>query len=272
MSSFPQARRSQRRIDEAPQLARSPGQDDRFGTTVFGAACRESPDTQGKEGVMTQFERDFLQGMKKKLQVDLIGVASVDQSPELKERAAVFLPTAKSVVVFAKESYKAVVALLGPSKEAGAAEPGEVLGAHAAYIYGRLNRAIHEVADLFAEGGVSIDPPVRGARVHHRPTVCKCPFFLQACGRPGRVGDPGQKQPFDHARIRSPGPPGLPPDGGPPGGDAPGSKKTSAPAAMPASASVPPKPFRNQNRDSPTPSIALPAGPTGRRVWSAASA
>ena len=102
---------------------------------------------------MTQFERDFLQGMKKKLQVDLIGVASVDQSPELKERAAVFLPTAKSVVVFAKESYKAVVALLGPSKEAGAAEPGEVLGAHAAYIYGRLNRAIHEVADLFAEGG-----------------------------------------------------------------------------------------------------------------------
>ena len=107
---------------------------------------------------MKQYEENFLQGMKKKLQVDLIGVASVDQSPELKERAAVFLPTAKSVVVFAKESYKAVVALLGPSKDAGAAEPGEVLSAHAAYIYGRLNRALHEVADVFAEGGYQSVP------------------------------------------------------------------------------------------------------------------
>jgi hypothetical protein len=65
---------------------------------------------------MKQYERNFLQGMKKKLQVDLIGVASVDKSPELKERAAAFLPSAKSVVVFAKESYKAVVALLRPAR------------------------------------------------------------------------------------------------------------------------------------------------------------
>ena len=107
---------------------------------------------------MKQYERNFLQGMKKKLQVDLIGVASVEKSPELKEKAAIFLPTAKSVVVFAKQSYKAVVALLAPSKEAGAAEPGEVLGGHAAYIYGRLNRAVHEVADLLAEDGYQSIP------------------------------------------------------------------------------------------------------------------
>ncbi len=105
-----------------------------------------------------KYGRNVLQGMKKKLQVDLIGVASVDKSPELKEKASIFLPSAKSVVVFAKESYKAVVALLGPSKEAGAAEPGEVLSAHSAYIYGRLNRAVHEVADLFAEDGYQSIP------------------------------------------------------------------------------------------------------------------
>jgi epoxyqueuosine reductase QueG len=102
---------------------------------------------------MRQYDREFLQGMKKALQVDLIGVASVDNSPELKEKASVFLPTAKSVVVFAKETYKAVVALLAPSKEAGAAEPGEVLGAHASYIYGRLNKAVHDVANIFSEEG-----------------------------------------------------------------------------------------------------------------------
>lgn len=115
---------------------------------------------------MKQYKRNFLQGMKKKLQVDLIGVASVDKSPELKERAAIFLPSAKSVVVFAKESYKAVVALLGPSKEAGEAEPGEVLSAHAAYIYGQLNRAVHDVAALFSEDGYQSIP------------LCAAPNFI----------------------------------------------------------------------------------------------
>jgi len=102
---------------------------------------------------MKRFESQDLQDLKKKLQVDLIGVAAVDQSPELKERAALFLPTARSVVVFAKETYKAVVALLAPTKEAGAAEPGEVFTTHTAYIYGRLTRAVHETADLFLEEG-----------------------------------------------------------------------------------------------------------------------
>ncbi len=107
---------------------------------------------------MKRYGQNFLRGLKKRLQVDLIGAASVDRSPELKEKANIFLPTARSVVVFAKETYKEVVALLGPSKEAGAAEPGEVLGAHASYVYGRLNRAVHEVADLFSEAGYGSIP------------------------------------------------------------------------------------------------------------------
>jgi len=106
---------------------------------------------------MKTFDRAFLQEMKKKLDVDLIGAASVDRSPELKAKAAPFLPTAKSVVVFAKETYKEVVSLLGPSKETGEAELGEVLTVHANYIYGRLNRAVHDMAGIFhAEGHRSI--------------------------------------------------------------------------------------------------------------------
>ena len=98
---------------------------------------------------MRTFDRGFLQEMKEKLDVDLIGVASVDQSQELKEKAAPFLPTAKTVVVFAKETYREVVSLLGPSRQTGEPEVGEVLTVHANYIYGRLNRAVHEMAAMF---------------------------------------------------------------------------------------------------------------------------
>ncbi len=98
---------------------------------------------------MKTFDQGFLQEMKEKLDVDLIGAASVDRSKELKEKAAPFLPTAKSVVVFAKETYSEVVSLLGPSKETGEPELGEVLSVHANYINGRLNRAVHEMAAIF---------------------------------------------------------------------------------------------------------------------------
>ena len=98
-------------------------------------------------------DHDFLQGMKKKLEVDLIGVASVETSKELKDRATVFLPTVKSVLVLGKETYQEVVALVQASKGAGEAEPGEVFAAHAEYVNGRLNRAVHELADLFHKEG-----------------------------------------------------------------------------------------------------------------------
>jgi epoxyqueuosine reductase len=102
---------------------------------------------------MAKLDLEFLQGMKQKLEIDLIGVASVEASKELKDKATVFLPTVKSVVVFAKEAYKEVVALLGPSREVGAPEPGEVFTVHADYLYGKLNRALHEVANLLRKDG-----------------------------------------------------------------------------------------------------------------------
>ena len=40
------------------------------------------------------------------------------------------MPNAKSVVVLGKEIYKEVVLLLKPSKEAGEAESGELVGVH----------------------------------------------------------------------------------------------------------------------------------------------
>lgn len=102
---------------------------------------------------MGKFDQDFLQEMKKKLDVNLIGIASVEGSKELKDRATLFLPTVKSVVVLGKEAYKELVGLLKPSKGAGEAETGEVFAVHADYINSRLNRAVHELADLFRKEG-----------------------------------------------------------------------------------------------------------------------
>ena len=71
--------------------------------------------------------------MKKKLDIDKIGVASIGKSSELKNRAALFLPTVISVIVFAKETYKEVISLVGPSKETGGTDLGEVLSVDANY-------------------------------------------------------------------------------------------------------------------------------------------
>ena len=77
--------------------------------------------------------------MKSKLDIELIGVASVQASPsrELKESTGALLPKTKSVIVLGKEIYKEVVSLLKPSKEAGEAESGELLRVHSDYLSGR---------------------------------------------------------------------------------------------------------------------------------------
>ncbi len=104
---------------------------------------------------MRKFDQQSLQELKGKLGVDLMGVASLEKtaSTELKERATSLLPGATAVVVLGKEIYKEVVSLLRPSKGAGEAEPGELLKAHSEYLNGRLNRAVHELADFFKKEG-----------------------------------------------------------------------------------------------------------------------
>ncbi len=91
---------------------------------------------------MTKFDQSFVQNMKEKLGVELLGVVSIEASTpaELKRRAAPLLPGVRSVVVVGKEIYKEIISLLKPSKEAGAAEYGELLGPHGDYLTGRLNK------------------------------------------------------------------------------------------------------------------------------------
>ena len=114
---------------------------------------------------MIKFDQSFLQDMKEKLDVELLGVASVAGSApaQLKDKATALLPGVRSAVVVGKEIYREIISLLKPSKEAGAAECGELLGPHAEYLTGRLNRAIYDLAALFKrEGYRSLPLPAAG--------------------------------------------------------------------------------------------------------------
>jgi epoxyqueuosine reductase len=119
---------------------------------------------------MSKFDDNFREEMIKKLGVELLGAASVDSgSPILKERTCALLPGAKSVVVFGKEMYKEVVALLRPSKGVGEADPGELIGPHGDFLNGRLTRAVYELADLLRrEGYRSLPLPAAGCPVDQR--------------------------------------------------------------------------------------------------------
>lgn len=114
---------------------------------------------QKKEGVIPgEFDQDFIQGVKSRLDIELMGVTSVraSTSGELKEGTAALLPNARFVVVLGKEIYREVVSLLKPSKEAREAESGELLGVHTDYLNGRLTRAVHELAVLFRQKGYRV--------------------------------------------------------------------------------------------------------------------
>jgi epoxyqueuosine reductase len=123
---------------------------------------------------MARFDRHFVEEIKKKLDVELLGVASVEQSHsmELKKRAEALLPGAKSVVVFGKEVFKELVALLKPSKEVGEAEGGEFFGPHCDYLNGRLTKAVYDLAGMLRKEGYRAFPlPAAGAPIDQRYLV-----------------------------------------------------------------------------------------------------
>ena len=112
--------------------------------------------------------------MKRKLDVELLGAVSIETSTskELKGWADSLLPGAKSVVVFGKEVYKAVVALLGPSKETGEAKPGHLFGPHGDYINGRLTKSVYDLDGIFhKEDYKSLPLPTAGCPVDQRSLV-----------------------------------------------------------------------------------------------------
>ncbi len=141
---------------------------------------------------MGKFDANFREEIKRRLGVELLGVASVESGPPaLKERTSALLPGAKSVVVFAKEMYREIVSLLRPSKGVGEADPGELIGPHGDFLNGRLTRAVYELADLLRkEGYRSLPLPAAGCPMDQRSLTAifsyKHAAVLAGLGRIGR--------------------------------------------------------------------------------------
>jgi epoxyqueuosine reductase len=104
---------------------------------------------------MEVFDGHFLEQMKDRFEIELAGAVALESagSAELEQRILPLLPTARSVVVFAKEICQEVVDLLRPGNEAGEAHGGDLLPMHSEYLNGRLNRAVHELAGYFRQRG-----------------------------------------------------------------------------------------------------------------------
>ena len=120
---------------------------------------------------MKKFSQHDMQKMKDKLDVELLGVVSVEQSSskELKRNASSLLPGVKSVVVLGKEIFKEVLSLLKTSKEVGGADYGDLLKPHSDYLNSRLTKASYELTGLLRkEGYRSLPLPAAGCPTDER--------------------------------------------------------------------------------------------------------
>jgi len=128
---------------------------------------------------MEKFDRQFTQEMKQKLDLDLLGVARIDESApdELKNSAESLLPGATSAVVLGKEIYKEIVNLLKPSKEVGEADPGALMAPHYGYLNGRMTKAIYDLANMLRKEGYRTLPlPPTGCPTDQRTLIAIFPY------------------------------------------------------------------------------------------------
>ena len=128
---------------------------------------------------MKKFDGQFTQEMKQKLDLDLLGIARIeDLAPEaVKNSAESLLPGAASAVVFGKEIYKEIVNLLKPSKEVGEADPGALLAPHYNYLNGRMTKAIYHMAGMLREAGYRTLPlPPTGCPTDQRTLIAVFPY------------------------------------------------------------------------------------------------
>ena len=112
-----------------------------------------------------------LQDLLSKLNVDIVGVASLDEwkDTKLEETALKLLPTARSVVVCGMEIYPEILDLSSPGRTAGAASTNDLMDRNADYLYGRLTKAAYDVASASRNNGMKALPlPASGCPTDSR--------------------------------------------------------------------------------------------------------
>lgn len=109
---------------------------------------------------MIKFDRKNVQEMKRKFDLDLLGVAPInnDSPEEVRSSAAYLLPSARAVIVFGKEVYKELVDFIKPSKEVGEAEHASLLKPHYNYLNSRMTKAIYDLSGMLRKKNYSTLP------------------------------------------------------------------------------------------------------------------
>lgn len=89
-----------------------------------------------------------LQGFISRLEVDTVGIASLDdwKGTKLEETALKLLPSARSVVVLAMEVFPEILEHLSIGKRIDHAPMRDLLQSHAEYLNSRLTKAAYDVA------------------------------------------------------------------------------------------------------------------------------
>ena len=123
-----------------------------------------------------KYGKEFLDDIKSKFGIDLIGVMAVDDCDNrfFKRGIKALLPGAKSAVVFAVEVAKETLALVyHPSKYLGRAATGEVLEPHFVWVTNKLENVNNEVASILRKDGYpSIALPSRGLPMEMGSGMC----------------------------------------------------------------------------------------------------
>jgi epoxyqueuosine reductase len=101
-----------------------------------------------------------LQDYLLKLDVDLIGVASISElkGTKLEEMAFRLLPETHSIIVLAMELYREVLTHSRPEKTLGQASLNDLLERHQEYLNGRLTKAAYDIAKISHQNGFKALP------------------------------------------------------------------------------------------------------------------
>ncbi len=134
-----------------------------------------------------------LQGFISKLDVDVMGISSLDEwkGTKLEETALRLLPTARSVVVSAMEIYREILDHARPGRTMGVASLNDLLDRNAEYLYGRLTKASYDIAKASHSNGLRALPlPATGCPLDTR--FLEAVFSYKHAGQAGGLGYIGQ--------------------------------------------------------------------------------
>jgi epoxyqueuosine reductase len=127
-----------------------------------------------------------------KLDVDMVGVVSIEELKDKKLKAAAqkLLPSVKAIVALGMEVFPEFLELTKPTREMGTPNLNELLTRHNEYLRGRLLRAAYDIATTSHRAGFKALPlPAQGPAVDGRflESVISYKHVAEAAGL-GNIG------------------------------------------------------------------------------------